>query len=59
MQRTVTITILIDPTEYAGAEDTDRGAVELAEEMVKNRADWPETPLHFECGKATRTIQIP
>lgn len=43
MERSVTITIKVDPTEYEDTEDTVEGVLELVEDMLLNRADLPET----------------
>lgn len=42
MERTVTITVKVDPTEYHQAVDTPAGAVDLVKEMLRGEADLPE-----------------
>jgi hypothetical protein len=48
MKREITITLKFDPDEYKGAEDTARGAIHLAVDMLKGDADLPPGIL-LEC----------
>ncbi len=41
----------IDPTEYEGAEDTDRGAIDLIIACLHNDSDFPpDDPIDIQCG---------
>lgn len=41
MERTVTVTFKIDPTEYHEADDNPAGCIELAIAFIRGEADWP------------------
>lgn len=42
MKFVVRLDIIVDPTEYLGADNSGQGAIDLVQEMVNNETDWPE-----------------
>jgi hypothetical protein len=55
-ERTVTVTIKVDPAKYNFAEDTDEGAVTLVADMLRNGADLPEDAAFLRCGSIEKAL---
>lgn len=54
-KKCVSITLTIDPTEYHGAEDSAKGAVDLVADMLRRDADLPDK-VTVNC--QSHTVQV-
>jgi hypothetical protein len=53
MKRKIVITFEVEPTEYFGAADSEKGAVDLAMAMINREADLPYDTMTVTCGSVT------
>jgi hypothetical protein len=53
MKRKITVTFEMEPTEYFDAEDSEKGAVDLAMAMLNREADLPYETMEISCGSVT------
>jgi len=59
MKRKIIISFEVNPIEYFEANDTPEGAIDIAEEIICQLADFPDNcDVSIKCEEANKTIKM-